>query len=63
MGMFGKKIMVRVNSKDKVKMATAWGLMDGCLFPKYIIREYHTVFYMTKKQKESFDDIVKLYKI
>ena len=49
--------------KDKIAMATAWGLMDGCLFPKYIVREHNTVFYMTKKQKESFDDIVKLYKI
>ena len=60
--MFGKKIMLRVDNKDKIAMATAWGLMDGCLFPKYAVRENHTVFYMTKKQKESFDSIVKLYK-
>ena len=59
--MFSKKIMVRVDNKDKIAMATAWGLMDGCLFPKYTVRENHTIFYMTKKQKESFDSIVKLY--
>jgi ABC-type molybdate transport system ATPase subunit len=60
--MFCKKIMVRVDNKNKIAMATAWGLMDSCLFPKYTVRENHTVFYMTKKQKESFDSIVKLYK-
>lgn len=60
--MFGKKIMVRVDNKDKIAMATAWGLMDGRPFSKTVAREHHTVFYMTPREKESFDSIVKLYK-
>ena len=61
--MFGKKIMVRVDNKDKIAMAAAWGLMDNRPFSKTVAREHHTVFYMTPTEKESFDNIVKLYKI
>ena len=59
--MFGKKIMVRIENKSEnaVKLAAAWGLVSCRKFAKYIVREHHTVFYLTKEEAEELDNIVK----
>lgn len=59
--MFGKKIMVRIENKSEnaVKLAAAWGLVSCRKFAKFIVREHHTIFYLTKEEAEELDNIVK----
>lgn len=59
--MFSKKIMVRIENKSEnaVKLAAAWGLVSCRKFAKFIVREHHTVFYLTKEEAEELDNIVK----
>ena len=59
--MFGKKIMVRIENKSEnaVRLAAAWGLVSCRKFAKFELREHHTVFYLTKKEAEELEDIVK----
>lgn len=59
--MFSKKIMVRIENKaeNAVKLAAAWGLVSCRKFAKYIVREHHTVFYLTKEEAEELENIVK----
>ena len=59
--MFGKKIMVRIENKSEnaVKLAAAWGLVSCRKFAKFIVREHHTIFYLTKAEAEELDNIVK----
>ena len=53
-GSFNTGDILRVDNKDKIAMATAWGLMDGCLFPKYTVRENYTVFLHDKETERKF---------
>lgn len=57
--MFGKKIMVRVDNKDKIAIATAWGIIEHRPFAKYRITEHFTTFWLTAKEKKALEDIVK----
>jgi hypothetical protein len=59
--MFNKKVMVRIENKaeNAVKLAAAWGLVSCRKFAKYIVREHHTIFYLTKEEAKELEDIVK----
>lgn len=59
--MFGKRVTVRIenNAENAVRLAAAWGLVSCRKFAKYIVREHHTVFYLTKREAEELEDIVK----
>jgi hypothetical protein len=59
--MFNKRVMVRIENKSEnaVKLAAAWGLVSCRKFAKYIVREHHTIFYLTKEEAKELEDIVK----
>ena len=60
--MFNERIMVRIenNAENAVRLAAAWGLVSCRKFAKFIVREHHTVFYLTKQEAEELDNIVKI---
>ena len=59
--MFEKRVMVRIenNAENAVKLAAAWGLVSCKKFAKFIVREHHTIFYLTKREVVELEDIVK----
>lgn len=60
--MFGKKHIVRIGNSPEtaVALAAAWGIIEHRPFAKYRVTQHFTIFWLTAKEKKTFDNIVKV---